>query len=539
MSESFYGGRRGASIIISGSYNTVTDMENDFQLSNCKVGYDEYATVDETIGNNTTTKLYRRTLSGPLYAGVLSAGAAGGNSQSGSAGSLNLILSTFDSIPQGENSGNGEYNIDNNSLVPGQFTDENGNPLYNDSIKWRYCNIIDSLGNNSTTYIGFTIPYTIFDFSASFVDDVNVEDIITKDNTFNEHPFYQKWNLKIPRGIKGDSISNLRLMSAITARQENIIFANGYIITDDDINNNIQYLIYDQINSTTNKIEIYYLGNYSMVEEVQFIDDGTITFEFNNGKQNNFPKLVKWINNFSIAENGQLSIEYNTGETQIFEDAIYSITDITIDEDGNFVIHDNQGGSVIYPIQYPMTIKLDSGEEEGQGTQQIIATYNNGDSEAISPPINYIMRTAIDDNYHLLFLYSDPARRAAIENPVTYDGINLWEDMGSVKNDNGLFIGKHYDNLSTYSIDNAIEQINKDYPNGLEGKDKGKIITVGSYNSAKSFFAFDYDRNTWYFLGRIESIESQFIVAEETDENIVNKRNNLAIGGIWFIVSEE
>ena len=54
------------------------------------------------------------------------------------------------------------------------------------------------------------------------------------------------------------------------------------------------------------------------------------------------------------------------------------------------------------------------------------------------------MRTAIDENYHLLILYSDPEKRANLTNKASYDGRDDWEDMGSIKSDNGLLIGRNY-----------------------------------------------------------------------------------------------
>ena len=150
MAESFYGGRRGASVVIVKSYDSIQEMEQDFSSINCSVDYDNYVVVNQTINDVQSSVLYRRTLDGPIKIGTL--GSTSGGSTPSSGGYLNLILTTPDKIDNPD--GSGEYNT-TNSLVPGYYTDAEGNPLYNDSIKWVYTNIIEEDGTESKTYIGF------------------------------------------------------------------------------------------------------------------------------------------------------------------------------------------------------------------------------------------------------------------------------------------------------------------------------------------------------------------------------------------------
>jgi hypothetical protein len=111
------------------------------------------------------------------------------------------------------------------------------------------------------------------------------------------------------------------------------------------------------------------------------------------------------------------------------------------------------------------------------------------------------MKTAMtDDDYHLLVLYSDPAKRkeivAAGKNR-TYDGRNDWYDLGSIKSDSGILIGlnlaySYFDDKTSSTI---ITKLNEDYPKGLPSNNidlSGKIITVGDTTNDKKFFAFDY-----------------------------------------------
>ena len=151
-----------------------------------------------------------------------------------------------------------------------------------------------------------------------------------------------------------------------------------------------------------------------------------------------------------MSEDGTLTFEYNNGEAPtVYGKAIKTIKDISLLDDGTFTIIDNQGNEFKKELIWPISIMLESASEdtpteEGSGSQKLKVTYNNGDFEYISPPINYIMRTAIDENYHLLILYSDPEKRANLTNKASYDGRDDWEDMGSIKSDNGLLIGRNY-----------------------------------------------------------------------------------------------
>lgn len=544
MAESFYGGRRGASVVIVKSYDSVAEMQTEFDSVECTVDYDSYVVVNTNVGGIESSVLYRRTLDGPVKVGTLGSSSGGGGGTS-SGGILDLVLTIPSSVPTPID-GQGEYSKTNKSLVPGYYTDEEGNPAYNDSIKWVYTNVISEDGTSSKTYVGFTFPYSIVDFEASLVDKNDESNPVIKRIDDGAHPFYNKWSLKIPRGQKGNSFKNLRVVSASWI---NVYFpdgfSDGFILQDD--NPDSQHLIYDYQNEDSGELETYYLGKYSIISNVLFSDDGTLSFVFNGNKTVSYTKKVKWISSVNLSEDGTLTFEYNNGETPtVYEKAIKTIKDISLLDDGTFTIIDNQGNEFKKELIWPTSIMLESASEdtpteEGSGSQKLKVTYNNGDFEYISPPINYIMRTAIDENYHLLILYSDPEKRANLINKASYDGRDDWEDMGSIKSDNGLLIGRNYTYSGTQAIDVIISSLNRDYPNGLTGEDKGKVITAGTYNNDKNFFAYDYDKNTWYYLGSLSGVTDfteAFLFASENDANIESKKNTLKNGGVWFVIEE-
>ena len=544
MAESFYGGRRGASVVIVKSYDSIAEMQAEFDSVECPVDYDSYVVVNTNVDGIESSVLYRRTLDGPVKVGTLGSSSGGGGGTS-SGGILDLVLTIPSSVPTPID-GQGEYSKTNKSLVPGYYTDEEGNPAYNDSIKWVYTNVISEDGTSSKTYIGFTFPYSIVDFEASLVDKNDENNPVIKRIDDGAHPFYNKWALKIPRGQKGNSFKNLRVVSASWI---NVYFpdgfADGFILRDD--NPDSQHLIYDYQNEDSGELETYYLGKYSIINNVLFSDDGTLSFVFNGNKAISYTKKVKWISSVNLSEDGTLTFEYNNGEAPtVYEKAIKTIKDISLLDDGTFTIIDNQGNEFKKELIWPTSIILESTSEdtpteEGSGSQKLKVTYNNGDFEYISPPINYIMRTAIDENYHLLILYSDPEKRANLTNKASYDGRDDWDDMGSIKSDNGLLIGRNYTYPGTQTIDVIISSLNANYPNGLTGEDKGKVITAGTYNNDKNFFAYDYDKNTWYYLGSLSGVTDfteAFLFASENDANIESKKNTLKNGGVWFVIEE-
>lgn len=544
MAESFYGGRRGASVVIVKSYNSVAEMQTEFDSVACPVDYDSYVVVNTNVDGIESSVLYRRTLDGPIKVGTLGS-LSGGGGGSSSGGVFDLVLTVPTSVPTPID-GQGEYNKTNKSLIPGYYTDESGNPVYNDSIKWVYTNVISEDKTSSKTYVGFTFPYSVIDFEASLVDKNDETNPVIKKIDDGAHPFYNKWSLKIPRGQKGNSFKNLRVVSAswINAYFSDG-FADGFILQDD--NPDSQHLIYDYQNEDSGELETYYLGKYSIINNVLFSNDGTLSFVFNGNKTVSYTKKVKWISSINLSEDGTLTFEYNNGETPtVYEKAIKTIKDISLLDDGTFTIIDNQGNEFKKELIWPTSIMLESASEdtpteEGSGSQKLKVTYNNGDFEYISPPINYIMRTAINENYHLLILYSDPEKRANLTNKASYDGRDDWDDMGSIKSDNGLLIGRNYTYPGTQTIDVIISSLNANYPNGLIGEDKGKVITAGTYNNDKNFFAYDYDENTWYYLGSLSGVTDfteAFLFASENDANIESKKNTLKNGGVWFIIEE-
>ena len=267
MSNSFYGGRRGASFVIVKNYLDIPSMTKDFAQGNSfkDVAFDEYVLINNPNKNHPDNgKIFRRgydfnsnkTISGYVlvdeqnhtivissdsesYEAALGDGnhtfqpindiQAHGAEYIGSivgpAGKAPLLtLSSYEYVQNKhaaegfeERSGSGSYspNGENPGLIPGK--DSNGN--FHDSIEWRYVSVRnDNYGDDTQAYIGFKFPYLVTQMSTQQVspydENGNIADksnIARANDDPGTHPYYNKWHLSIPKGVSGDALRNLRV----------------------------------------------------------------------------------------------------------------------------------------------------------------------------------------------------------------------------------------------------------------------------------------------------------------------------------------
>ena len=574
----FYGGRRGQPFVLKTNFPSIQDMIDAFSQGKeyTEVKFDEYVIIDTADkGNDDNGKIYRR---GYDYTNDMG-GAEYICQIKGSGGaSPHLLLTTIDNINQLKQqqdvsfTGEGEYSYTENNLVPGKDGDS-----YNDSITWAYCSVKNPDGTDTISYIGFTFPYTVIDYEAESVPYDYEGPFVERQDTA-DHPFYEKWKLKIPRGAKGDTIENIRV---ITPTAENV---EDYTGKDDDVANQRQIIVYDQTAYEENiqgEIQTLYLGDYNMIQSLSMDEDGHITIHYTHGEDQLITVIARWITAVHLSETGQLSIDYTTGESTQVENLIKWIDSISLSDEGNLIVTYNDGTSGTIQegikwitnvslsdngtfriefgnnlpayettIKFPTLVTLDTGDEEGEGSQKVKVTYNDGTSQELGNPLNYIMRMVLnEEDYHILVLFSDPAKRQQIVESgeaKTYDGRNDWYDLGAVKEDSGILIGMnltldHFtDGTSNIRI---ISQLNQEYPSGLPSSDvdlHGKIITVGNADDNKKFFAFDYNTNSWYYVGNTSAAgqvtQTQgIIVGYEDDDELIQQAEDLPIGTVWMI----
>ncbi len=453
--NSFYGGRQGASFVIQEKYLTIAEMIESFKKGNSykTVNYDEYVIIDTENKNDPDNgKIYRRgydynnNMGGALYVGQIVGPA--GLAPHTEMKTINEVESIKETEGFEYRRGKGEYAVTNASLIAGK----NEDGTFNDTIEWSYCSVRDANSHESTAHIGFKFPYTVIDFTARSVSAYTSDEAELASRIDDEsHPFYEKWQLQIPKGIKGDALKNLR---------ETI---------DED---GKRILVYDSINYDASA------EGATTTHTIGFLND-IVDINVNS-------------------DTGEMTIQYS------------------VNSDANF------------QLNYPSTIVLD------EESQRLKVKYTVGNEEVlIGEPINYIVETVISNkNYHLLVRYSDPAKKGKI----SYDNKNDWVDLGAVRSDNGILVGENIEDSSLVNIQLCIEHLNNKYP---EGREDGKIVTVGDSAENKGFFAYNYGANpgTWYYLGTIGSAEVSAIAAEENeDETLPELAQSLPNNGLWFVI---
>ena len=583
MDYSFYGGRPGQSMVIVKNFSSIAEMATEFKKgdSYTEVGYGECVLIDTKDPRNLENgRLYKRGLD---YSNTETGGAEYLGTIKGPAGyPPHMTIADFDDIPTEEVDGikylmsKGSFSVQNTDLVSGKecneikwrtmsfreliYRDEEENKIIIPTeatveIKWQELIITQKDGTKETkkfttaeeetiVQIGFKIPYHVLEYNAytisayahdhrDFSSDLNWgyndnRDDIDKDIKYNglasqtnkntNSPFYSTWDIKIPEGIKGDSVKGLKIIPIHEYKQirndeqrktNDITHHNEWDsdfnqLSDSDDRLIVVYEYYDYHKSPHGTKITKYLGEYNTIKEISVDEFGTITVHYTYNKEKVLPYVIKNIINISLDQNGVVTFYYNVPA-------------------GNTDEERKQNENPFKPL--------------------IIQQSNN---------LKWIERTELTDNYHLI-VYNNQGESA---------------DLGSIKVDSTLSVAFNIkpsdtvtvSELGTITAGTTIESnilyLNNKYPQGLtenaSGQPvnaawmKGKIVTIGPVDPdkpehRKNFYAFDYNKNTWYYLGNLGGLEAlrfQQIAEKENIESINNAMAQLEVGGICFITSQ-
>lgn len=456
MSDSFYGGQPGQSFVIKGAYQSVADMETDFRNgTNAKVWYGDFCIIDTPNKNDPDNgKIFKRStmsngdVNGAEYFGQIVGPASGlpwmqvttlsdvrkqvsrqlvtANNEerkypkamtdaSFAGPSDDYVHTDYDNDDPAEDLSVGEFRPaiatpdgGSPSLVPGKYVDGDSTK-YNDSIKWSWVNISSKdMDNRSWFYVGFEIPYLVVDAEATSVspydektgtiaDDwnVNVGRVWSDDEEdgAKPHPYYEKFRFDIPKGVKGDSFRNLRVVpfndATVVYDVNDVIPVEGtsaFVLKDDatpmkpptqhvgtitvrgkDVETKeksdplilvCDLYIYDSRkdgktasdNGTMTPITIY-LGPFDGLRTVATEDsleesdlpitvgaDGTLTFNYTYSPQEIYHKLVRWVDSVTIgSDDGTFSMKFNDGTS--YSAQLDWVDDVTIAKDGTIRLH--------------------------------------------------------------------------------------------------------------------------------------------------------------------------------------------------------
>lgn len=488
--DSFYGGKQGVSFVIKASFSSVEAMRQAFRGGGnyTDVWYGEYCLIDTPNKNDKDNgKIYKRgldyqnkTTAGAIYVGQI---------VGPSSGTPYFQLNTIDEVEYQSQQQLEEnsyrkyptgYRVDDEghvigyetsdgsdgkelatfpfskahdtSIVPGKY-EENGETKYRDEIKWTWCNVRkDNADADSWFYVGFEIPYTVIDYAIHMVSPYDNQGNILTDATDikrvddHTHPFYEKWDLGLPKGIKGDTLRNLRVIvpiasdktkiyksSAITVDQttgETKLGESGYDGIDDDINNKRQILVFDYyvydklLNPTPVMI---YLGDFNIITDISVADDGTLTVEYTHNDDSVFTRKIKWVTGVSLTtgngvNGGHFELEFNNGSTPYTADLTW-VKGIEIQEDGTVVYtHAGTNGGTIGNDGIKRISKLlkwvqNATLNPDTGFFQI--TYNNG-AQAFETTLDWIKKIQLDDDGTLHFWHTKDNRDEQLTNELKW-----------------------------------------------------------------------------------------------------------------------
>ena len=528
--DSFYGGKQGVSFVIKASFKSIDDMVDSFKNNEDKVWFGEYCLIDTVNKNDKDNgKIFRRGIATSTNA-KLGGAEYIGQIVGPSSGTPLFQFDTLDNVIEYSNINDKEkYNPEAGDIrvYPTQVTsdgkitqynykkDENGqykdtdiirdeNGLITsyakniktvtstidngglvsgkeqDGIKWTWCNIKKANENSeSWFYVGLKIPYLVNEFDAKSVNpydnngNYKGEATIIPDKDNNNHPFYKKYTLEIPRGIKGDSLNRIKVitLSSDNQIQQNVTSNDNYIytwnqfsvnnqgetylsdeepkyskkITDNDFGRQIIVYEYRVTDKTVNgKKYLVYVGDFNVVEKINLSQDGTLKIYYTHdgipeiieGKKtgkfiHTQEEKLEWIQNIEINETtGKITLTYNTkdekgnNKIQPLEAKLRNITNASINDKGNLNFGFNVGN--------PITVKDSNNKDfifkgiqnvsllsDLDADKHLTITYTtktkdeqNFDKELIGSPINSIYSTAIDEsNFHLLILFEDKDHR--------------------------------------------------------------------------------------------------------------------------------
>ena len=282
----------------------------------------------------------------------------------------------------------GAYELDDNSLVPGKYEQENQNQQielkFNDKIQWYCTSIRGGTYDDGIAYIGFKVPYTVFDFITESVSPYQMEEGEQTDRyadtskaekiqddwqpvldpetnqpmidpeteqqirELKHHPYYEKWKFSIPHGVKGDAINNFRVivppeMDPESNDQTNWIYGVG---------TNQLYQGFD------NDIPIPQQGDEGYSEYIPAEHPGRriggrqiLVYDYYNYDETSNPAKKTYyigkyneISNFTIDENGTITIAFTNDDTITYPYLIKWIKNITFDDE-----IDQETGKLTHP----------------------------------------------------------------------------------------------------------------------------------------------------------------------------------------------
>lgn len=312
-----------------------------------------------------------------------------------------------------------KFNIQNRTLVPGK----NGE-TFNDDIEYTWVNIRkDDEDSDSWFYVGMKFPYTVIDYKAHAVSQYDAAGNIKKDADMTSisriddktHPFWEYWDMGIPKGLKGDTLRNLKVIK-MTDEMRGKVYSTKNITVDpitglatvkgladytdeanginmeDDIHEKRQIVVYElyiydkQINPEPILI---YLGDFNIIKGISIDEDGSLTVSYTHNDDKKFDKVIKWVTGVSLstgdgANGGRFEMTFNNDSYNDSANYVANLTwvkGLEVQDNGDIIGTfagtdggklSNDGKNKIGHIRWISSVTLD------ENTGHFVCSFNDG-----------------------------------------------------------------------------------------------------------------------------------------------------------------
>lgn len=447
--DSLYGGHEGTSFVIKASFASVNEMRQMFSRGSnfTEVWYGEYCLISTKNKNHPDNgKVFRRGLD---YQNTQTAGSIYiGQIVGPSSGTPFFQVDTIDNVthmstkaieentyrryPVGQNAdgtvitnwkqddngnwhdGGGtlkkdfKFNIKNRTLVPGK----SGNS-FNDDIEYTWVNIRkDDEDADSWFYVGMKFPYTVIDYKTHAVSQYDTAGNIKQEDAMasiariddKTHPFWEYWDMGIPKGLKGDTLRNLKVIEMTEALRNKVystehitvnpttglatVGQSGYPNMEDDIAKHRQIVVYElyiydkRINPDPILI---YLGDFNIIKNITVDDKGTLTVSYTHNNDSIFYKKIKWVTGVALstgngAAGGHFKMDFNN-DSPAYETNLTWVKGLEIQDNGDVIGTfagtdggklSNDGRNKVGHIRWISSVTLD------ENTGHFVCSFNDG-----------------------------------------------------------------------------------------------------------------------------------------------------------------
>ena len=165
-----------------------------------------------------------------------------------------------------------------------EFDEETGDVIeetIKDTIDYGYLDIKDTNGNITGAYIAFNIPHSVFKYQAESIEPYDIgyaeydttervwkyKKLISENEVSKEHPFFWQYDIKVPKGIRGQDLEKFDINI-----DPNLISEDGNDILPGEDNNNYRY--------------------YRVYRNYERSAEGTTTLEYLNSWQRTIHKIT-------------------------------------------------------------------------------------------------------------------------------------------------------------------------------------------------------------------------------------------------------